>query len=395
MTLPIAFAQVILSSPVGAPVDLPIMQNCCSAEAALCSIGRCATVVDGIGTESRRNRPGDVPLRRYAHVPNVDADQAVLTRARDAVTPPSRVHRHRLGRAVQAAWRRAGTRRRLPLPGRLLHLPAGPDVPGACDRPPGRPAGAIPDCRSDRRHGGPPGRALDRQMGSLAAAAVRGPPDRRDDRQHRFALPFITSLYGAEGVVRIAAFDAVNTTLVFSWAYYTAARGNPAHRGGPLLLDRLLKSPPLYAIAAGAAVNAMSISVPDAVTRALTPFATATAMVISIAVGIMLALPREDFWKAPTVVAARLGSGVVVGVLLVVAGLGRHGPHDSAAPGRGARRFRHGDICLARAAGRSARRQCTVAVDGWQLRPLVSRHVGIRMTRDGRAAYGGDSRATR
>jgi malate permease and related proteins len=133
-----------------------------------------------------------------------------------------------------------------------------------------------------------------------------------------FALPFITSLYGAEGVVRIAAFDAVNTTLVFSWAYYTAARGNPAHRGGPLLLDRLLKSPPLYAIAAGAAVNALSINVPDAVTRALTPFATATATVISIAVGIMLALPREDFWKAATVVAARLGSGLVVGVLLVV-----------------------------------------------------------------------------
>jgi malate permease and related proteins len=114
------------------------------------------------------------------------------------------------------------------------------------------------------------------------------------------------------------AFDAVNTTLVFSWAYYTAARGNPAHRGGPLLLDRLLKSPPLYAIAAGAAVNALSISVPDAVTRALTPFATATATVISIAVGIMLALPREDFWTAATVVAARLGSGLVVGVLLVV-----------------------------------------------------------------------------
>ena len=38
-----------------------------------------------------------------------------------------------------------------------------------------------------------------------------------------FALPFITSLYGADGVVRIAAFDAVNTTLVFSWVYYTAA----------------------------------------------------------------------------------------------------------------------------------------------------------------------------
>jgi predicted permease len=133
-----------------------------------------------------------------------------------------------------------------------------------------------------------------------------------------FALPFITALYGAQGVVRIAAFDAVNTTLVFSWVYYAAARGNPEHRGGRLLLDRVLKSPPLYGIAAGAAVNVMSLEVPDAVERALDPFATATATIISIAVGIMLAFPREEVWKAAAIVAARLGSGLLVGVLLVV-----------------------------------------------------------------------------
>jgi hypothetical protein len=133
-----------------------------------------------------------------------------------------------------------------------------------------------------------------------------------------FALPFITALYGAEGVARIGAFDAVNTTLTFSWAYYTSARGNPDHHGGPLLLDRLLKSPPLYAIAAGATVNALALDIPDAIAAALSPFATATATIISIGVGIMLALPRGDFWKAMAVVAARLGSGLVVGVLLVV-----------------------------------------------------------------------------
>jgi predicted permease len=106
---------------------------------------------------------------------------------------------------------------------------------------------------------------------------------------------------------------------VFSWVYYTAARGNPEHRGGRLLLDRVLKSPPLYGIAAGAAVNVMSLEVPDAVERALDPFATATATIISIAVGIMLAFPREEVWKAAAIVAARLGSGLLVGVLLVVA----------------------------------------------------------------------------
>jgi predicted permease len=42
-----------------------------------------------------------------------------------------------------------------------------------------------------------------------------------------FELPFIQALYGAEGVVRIAAFDAMNTPLTFSWACLMAAQGEP------------------------------------------------------------------------------------------------------------------------------------------------------------------------
>ena len=42
----------------------------------------------------------------------------------------------------------------------------------------------------------------------------------------------VARVYGAEGVVRIAAFDAVNTALTFSWAYLMAARGNPNRRRG-------------------------------------------------------------------------------------------------------------------------------------------------------------------
>jgi hypothetical protein len=44
-----------------------------------------------------------------------------------------------------------------------------------------------------------------------------------------FMLPFVQGLYGADGVARIAAFDAVNTTLMFTWTAYVAARGNPHH----------------------------------------------------------------------------------------------------------------------------------------------------------------------
>ena len=45
-------------------------------------------------------------------------------------------------------------------------------------------------------------------------------------------LPFVQGLYGADGVARIAAFDAVNTTLTFTWTAYVAARANRVTRAG-------------------------------------------------------------------------------------------------------------------------------------------------------------------
>jgi predicted permease len=53
-----------------------------------------------------------------------------------------------------------------------------------------------------------------------------------------FILPFVQGLYGADGVARIAAFDAVNTTLMFTWTAYVAARSNPHHAGASLMANR-------------------------------------------------------------------------------------------------------------------------------------------------------------
>jgi predicted permease len=97
-----------------------------------------------------------------------------------------------------------------------------------------------------------------------------------------FELPFVQALYGAEGVARIAAFDAMNTTLTFTWAYYTAARGNPEHEGGGLLVNRLLRSPPLYGIAAGLLVNAAGVEVPQALDDLARTFGSVTGVLISL-----------------------------------------------------------------------------------------------------------------
>ena len=133
-----------------------------------------------------------------------------------------------------------------------------------------------------------------------------------------FTLPFVQALHGADGVARVAVFDAVNASLTFSWAYWTAARGNPEHRGGGLLLGRLVRSPPLYGIAAGLVVNLAALPVPAAVTEVTGAFGSATAVLIAIGTGVLLAPVRADLRRAAAVVGARLATGLGVAVTVVL-----------------------------------------------------------------------------
>jgi predicted permease len=135
-----------------------------------------------------------------------------------------------------------------------------------------------------------------------------------------FELPFIQAVYGAEGVVRIAAFDAVNTALTFSWAYLMAARGNPnRRRGGGPLIRRLARSPALWAIALGAAVNLLGLPVPAPIHDSLAVFGSATAIIIPLAVGILFQPSAGQLGKAAVMIGVRLTAGLLVAVALIVA----------------------------------------------------------------------------
>lgn len=137
-----------------------------------------------------------------------------------------------------------------------------------------------------------------------------------------FELPFIQALYGAEGVVRIAAFDAVNTALTFSWVYLMAARGNPnRRRGGGALMRRLVRSPALWAIALGAAVNLLGVPVPvpTPIHDSLAVFGSATAIIIPLAVGILFQPSAGQFGKAAVMIGVRLAAGMFVAIGLILA----------------------------------------------------------------------------
>lgn len=135
-----------------------------------------------------------------------------------------------------------------------------------------------------------------------------------------FELPFVQALYGADGIARIAAFDAMNTALTFTWAYLMAVRGNPERRhGGGALAGRLARSPALWAIALGAAVNLIGIQVPDPIHDSLAAFGAATGFVIPLAVGILFQPSGGQFGKAAVMIGVRLTAGLLVSVGLILA----------------------------------------------------------------------------
>ena len=102
-----------------------------------------------------------------------------------------------------------------------------------------------------------------------------------------FVLPYLQYLYGAEGVARFVAYDALNTVILYTWAYSVAVRANPAHRGNHALARKLLKSPPLYGIAAGLVVNVGDWQMPSAVLNTTSAFSASTGFLVTLAIGIM------------------------------------------------------------------------------------------------------------
>jgi predicted permease len=133
-----------------------------------------------------------------------------------------------------------------------------------------------------------------------------------------YALPFAQALYGAEGVARIAAFDAVNGPLTFTWAYYTAVRGSPHHKGGSVLLDRLVRSPPLYGIAAGLLVNLAGVHVPAGIAGAIATFGSTTPVLIFLALGILFEAPVKGLRRAAVIVATRVATGLAFAWAIVL-----------------------------------------------------------------------------
>ena len=136
-----------------------------------------------------------------------------------------------------------------------------------------------------------------------------------------FALPFVETVYGAAGVARLAAFDAVNNALVMTWVYAVAVRANPeaSHRPRRAFWF-VLRTPPIYAVAAGLLLNVTGTTIPGWLAGSVDVFAAASPLLISVGTGLLFLPRRHPAGRRALVVAtARPVAGLSVATMLALA----------------------------------------------------------------------------
>ncbi len=133
-----------------------------------------------------------------------------------------------------------------------------------------------------------------------------------------FALPFLLSIFGQEGVARVVLFNTMNNPLIFIWVYAIIAAHSPHNTGKIDVLKRVLLSPPLWALALGLFCNIADITISTFARDALLGIGNLTGMTIIIALGLTFSPVRAYFGKAMLVLFARMGVGLIIGSAVVV-----------------------------------------------------------------------------
>lgn len=134
-----------------------------------------------------------------------------------------------------------------------------------------------------------------------------------------FALPFVEAVYGAAGVARLAAFDAVNSILVLTVVHALAVRANPAPGRRRSPTAQVLRLPPIYATVVGLVLSVSGVGLPSAVDAVAGPFAAASPVLIAVGTGVLFRPTRGMAGRAGRLAAARLTVGLAVAVAIATA----------------------------------------------------------------------------
>jgi len=133
-----------------------------------------------------------------------------------------------------------------------------------------------------------------------------------------FLFPIFQTVYGQEGISRLAAFDLGNSLTANSYGYYLAGcYGDKPPCGFQHSLKRVLALPVLWAGFAGLAVNLGGVQLPSFVLRLLDPLGAANTPLAMLTLGSFLQLHYPNWKPMALTVALRMGLGFVLGQLSV------------------------------------------------------------------------------
>lgn len=134
-----------------------------------------------------------------------------------------------------------------------------------------------------------------------------------------FLFPIFQTVYGQEGISRLAAFDVGNSLVANSYGYHLASRyGDKPPQGFQSSLKRVISIPVLWAVLAGLTANLSEAQLPSFLVKLLEPLAAANAPLAMLTLGTFLQLSYPNWKPMAHAVILRMGLGFVFGQALVL-----------------------------------------------------------------------------
>lgn len=131
-----------------------------------------------------------------------------------------------------------------------------------------------------------------------------------------FMIPVISSFYGDSGLAKLAVADGVNAILVFSVVYIFACKAGGKNSDMRFIIDKVSKSPPIWAILAALVINLTNFNMPTGINSVIASLAATASPAILIAVGLKINVKISKFRLVNTSIVVRFLIGLGMSILL-------------------------------------------------------------------------------
>lgn len=131
-----------------------------------------------------------------------------------------------------------------------------------------------------------------------------------------FIFPFVSMLYGQEGISKILIFDVGNAVMIFGFAYYQACKYGNTNLSTKELLYKFLRAMPLWAILLAVIMNYTGLKLEGSLYSFAKITGDLTIPLLLISVGIFFQ-PKLSYLKVSVIaIFIRMGLGMLLGLFL-------------------------------------------------------------------------------